>query len=138
MRELEFLINLINRLPLMELEINCTLLIGGRIIEGELIPAKMYYRLLSERLQRTGPFTGETERTVVGALVNIFDNFAGLSFNLENPRDTPSLSDEDLQDIYLQRAVLHTESEGLTHLGLLHLRPLAVQGFRLGSSRSLR
>src|SRR6476660_8678349 len=117
MRELEFLINLINRLPLMELEINCTLLIGGRIIEGELIPAKMYYRLLSERLQRTGPFSGETERTVVGALVNIFDNFAGLSFNLENPRDTPSLSDEDLQDIYLQRAVLHTETEGLTHLG---------------------
>ena len=138
MRELEFLINLINRLPHMELEINCTLLIGGRIIEGELIPAKMYYRLLSERLQRTGPFTGETELTVVSALINIFDNFAGLSFNLENPRETPSLSDEDLEDIYLQRAVLHTEGEGLTHLGLLHLRQLAVQGFRLGSSRSLR
>lgn len=137
MRELEFLINLINRLPQMELEINCTLIIGGRIVEGELIPARMYYRLLSERLQRTGPF-GETERTVVGALINVFDNFAGLSFNLENPRETPTLSDEDLQDIYLQRAVLHTESEGLTHLGLLHLRPLAVQGFRLGSSRSLR
>ena len=138
MRELEFLINLINRLPQMELEINCTIIIGGRIIEGELIPAKMYYRLLSERLQRTGPFSGETERTVVGALINIFDNFAGISFNLENPRETPTLGEEDLQDIYLQRAVLHTENEGITHLGLLHLRQLAVQGFRLGSSRSLR
>jgi hypothetical protein len=138
MRELEFLINLINQLPQMELEINCTLLVGGRVIEGELIPAKTYYRLLSERLQRTGPFTGETERTVVGALINIFDNFAGLSFNLENPRETPALGEEDLQDIYLQRAVLHTDTEGLTHLGLFHLRPLAVQGFRLGSSRSLR
>jgi len=137
MRELEFLINLINHLPQMELEINCTLIVGGRIIEGELIPAKTYYRLLSERLQRTGPF-GDTERAVVGALINIFDNFAGISFNVENPRETPSLSDEDLQDIYLQRAVLHTESEGLTHLGLLHLRQPAVQGFRLGSSRSLR
>jgi hypothetical protein len=138
MRELEFLINLINQLPQMELEINCTLLVGGRVIEGELIPAKTYYRLLSERLQRTGPFTGETERTVVGALINIFDNFAGLSFNLENPCETPALGEEDLQDIYLQRAVLHTDTEGLTHLGLFHLRPLAVQGFRLGSSRSLR
>ncbi len=138
MRELEFLIGLINRLPDLELEINCTILIGGRIIEGELIPARLYYRLMSERLQRSGPFEDETGRTVVGALVNIFDNFAGLSINIENPRETPSLSEEDYTEIYLRRAILRNESEGDTTLGLFHLRPLAVQGFRLGSSRSLR
>ena len=138
MRELEFLINLINRLPEIELEINCTFMVGGKIIEGELIPARLYYRLLSERLQRTGPFGGDTERTVVAAMVNIFDNFAGLSINIENPRDTPSLSEEDYTDVYLRRAVLRTDNGDDANLGLFHLRSLAIQGFRLGTSRSLR
>ncbi len=138
MRELEFLINLVNHLPTLELEINCTLLVGGRIFEGELIPARHYYRLLSERLQRSGPFTDETGRTVVGAMVNIFDNFAGLSINIENPRETPSLNEEDLADVYLQRAVLRNDPAGDTSLGLFHVRFQEVQGFRLGSSRSLR
>ncbi len=138
MRELEFLINLINRLPELELEINCTFLVGGRVIEGELIPARVYYRLLSERLQRTGPYSDESARTIVGAMVNIFDNFAGISINIVNPRETPSLNDEDYTEIYLQRAVLRNDRDGDQQLGLFHLRPLAVQGFRLGSSRSLR
>ena len=138
MRELDFLINLVNRLPELELEINCTLLVGGQIIEGELIPARLYYRLLSERLQRTGPFVNDTERSVVGAMINIFDNFAGLSINIENPRDTPTLNEEDYSDIYLRRAVIRNEEGQDSMLGLFHLRALAVQGFRLGSSRSLR
>ncbi|HEX2915174.1 MAG TPA: hypothetical protein VH186_30560 [Chloroflexia bacterium] len=140
MRELEFLINLLNRLPEMELEINCTFLVGGRIIEGELIPARQYYRLLGERLRRAGPFTNDAERSVVGAMVTIFDNFAGIAFNIENPRETPSLNEEDIMDVYLQRAVIRGEKAGEEdqQLGLFHLKPLAVQGFRLGSSRSLR
>lgn len=138
MRELEFLINLINRFPEMELEINCTLLVGGQVLEGELIPARLYYQRLSERLQRTGPLTNDAERTFVGALVNIFDNFAGLSINIENPRETPTLNEEDYTDIYLQRAVLRDDKNGDYNLGLFHLRPQAVQGFRLGASRSLR
>ncbi len=138
MRELEFLINLINRLPDLELEINCTFLVGGRIIEGELIPARVYYRMLSERLQRSGPFNDESARTIVGAMVNIFDNFAGISINIANPRETPTLNDEDYTEIYLQRAVLRNEQSGDQHLGLFHLRPLAIQGFRLGASRLMR
>ena len=138
MRELEFLIGLVNRLPELELEINCTFLVGGRIIEGELIPAKVYYRLLSERLQRSGPFDDSSAQSIVRAMINIFDNFAGLSINIVNPRETPSLTEEDYSEIYLQRAVLRDDREGDKPLGLFHLRAGAVQGFRLGSSRSLR
>lgn len=138
MRELEFLIGLVNRLPDLELEINCTFLVGGRIIEGELIPAKVYYRLLSERLQRSGPFEDSSAQTIVRAMVNIFDNFAGLSINIANPRETPALNEEDYSEIYLQRAVLRGAQDGDQPLGLFHMRVVAIQGFRLGSSRSLR
>ena len=138
MRELEFLINLVNHLAQIELEINCTLLVGGRIVEGELIPARVYYQLLSQRLQRTGPLENETERSVIGALVNIFDNFAGLSFNMQNPRETPKLNEEDYNEIYLQRAVIRNDRDGDYTIGLFHVRLSSVDGFRLCSSRSLR
>jgi hypothetical protein len=137
-RELEFLIRFVNNLPQLEISINCTFIVGGRVIEGEMIPARMYYRLLSETLQNSGPFITTEERSLIGAMINIFDNFAGLSINIENPRETPSLSEEDYDEIYLQRAILRTEDGQVQNLGLLHLRPLAIQGFRLGSSRPPR
>jgi hypothetical protein len=137
-RELEFLIRFVNNLPQLEIAINCTLIVGGRLIEGELIPARMYYRLLSETLQNSGPFITTEERSLIGAMVNIFDNFAGIAINIENPRETPALSEEDFEEIYLQRAILRSDDGQVQNLGLLHLRPLAIQGFRLGSSRALR
>ena len=138
MRELEFLISFVNNLPQLEIGINCTLLIGGHLIEGELIPAQTYYRLLSETLRSSGPFISSEERTMIGAMVNIFDNFAGIAINIENPRDTPTLSQEDIQKIYLQKAILRLGDGQVQNLGLFHVRPLAVQGFRLGNTRIVR
>jgi hypothetical protein len=134
MRELEFLIRFVNNLAQLDISINCTFIVGGRLVEGELIPARMYYRLLSETLQKSGPFITSEERGVIGAMVNIFDNFAGIAINIENPRETPTLTEDDLDEIYLQRAILRTDDGQVQNLGLLHLRPLSVQGFRLGSS----
>ncbi len=133
MRELEFLIRFVNNLSQLEVAINCSFLVGGRLIEGELISARKYYYLLSQNVQKTGPFISNEEQSLVKALVNIFDNFAGLSINIENPRDTPSLADEDYEEIYLQKAIIRHSGGEIQNLGLFHLRPLAVQGFRLGS-----
>ncbi len=135
MRELEFLIRFVNNLSQLQVALNVTFLVGGRLIEGELIPARMYFRLLSETLQGSGPFITEEERGVIGAMINIFDNFAGVSINIENPRETPTLSEEDINEIYLRHAFLRLDNGQSQSLGLLHLRPYAVQGFRLGSSR---